>query len=87
MAFKLVCGKDPAALGIEQEGGAWDMDAFRAHIETCPECKQFARCTVRLLAGEGDDLVETANGFLKKKKTVGDLRRAVRKAKEKKGDS
>ena len=37
--FFLFCGRDPAALGIEDETGGWSIDALRAHIETCPICR------------------------------------------------
>ena len=35
----LFCGRDPVALGIEDETGGWSIDALRAHIETCPICR------------------------------------------------
>lgn len=40
--MKLLCKKDPRALGIEDETGAWDMEKFSAHIRRCKICKQAA---------------------------------------------
>lgn len=37
--YSLFCGRDPVALGIEDETGGWSIDALRAHIETCPICR------------------------------------------------
>jgi len=37
--YSLFCGRDPVALGIEDETGGWSLDALRAHIETCPICR------------------------------------------------
>lgn len=37
--YSLFCGRDPVALGIEDETGGWSIDALRSHIETCPICR------------------------------------------------
>lgn len=48
--MKLI-NSDPRALGIANAEGTWDMNVFRAHINTCPECKQVSLYTLRVLAG------------------------------------
>lgn len=37
--FKLFCGASPLRLGIADRAGAWDMERFRAHVDTCDVCK------------------------------------------------
>lgn len=50
---KLVCGKNPKTLGIEDAGGSWDMVKFGEHVKNCETCSLFVGRISRYLAGKG----------------------------------
>lgn len=50
--FSLLCGSDPVALGIADDKGAWDMDKFRCHIDTCEICRCGADKIMMMIGGE-----------------------------------
>lgn len=49
MKYKLVCKQDPKKLGIEH-GNTWDMKKFKEHLDSCPECQEFAAQVADLMA-------------------------------------
>lgn len=77
--FKLICGRDSVALGIQREDGAWDMAVFEKHLKECPECWQLSNCFRSQLSEAFGEMLDAADGFLKKKKSIGDLRAVVKK--------
>ena len=41
MQYRMFCGGDPVAAGIEKPDGAWDLTALITHIAACDACQQF----------------------------------------------
>ena len=80
MKYKLACTANPVALGIEDaKNGGWSMVRFLEHIADCPLCSKFASCAVDALGGE---LADVTGWFLRRKRTIGDLRKTLRKTKK-----
>ena len=49
--MRLFCGDDPAAVGIADADGAWHMDIFRTHVETCEICRCGVGKVMGMMAG------------------------------------
>ncbi len=50
MTYKLVCGNNPKILGIEDEGGNWDMEKFESHVVSCHNCSEFTSLLKEVVA-------------------------------------
>ncbi len=42
VSWTTACGNDANALGLRHDDGSWDDAALRAHVQKCPQCKDFA---------------------------------------------
>jgi hypothetical protein len=51
MNFKLFCGGHPHRIGIEDDGGVWNMATLRDHVNSCPQCRAGVSLIMGMIGG------------------------------------